>query len=232
MPFLCSAPGWVDSSWTSRPNTLTSRPSRNGPSWGGEPNTGEPNTTNYNNNDDDAPNDWVAQSWQLNARRTQATTRTNQSDSYYYNDNVEDYGDMPDAWSDDEDYAYATQSWSKPPPSYDTVSKPESLWQSYNMPQYNRQLDLDFDLQWSGLLIWDVQRRSTCDGVHQARTIGAHYCVKCHGWSTSKLRTPERTPCRSCDENECRYHRIEQNHQHRRLGLNCAVFLRYDAKRA
>ena len=81
------------------------------------------------------------QSWQSNAARTQATTQTNQSDSYYYNDDDEDYGDLPDAWSnDEEDYAYATQSWSTPPPSYDTVLNPESLWQPYNMPQYNHEI--------------------------------------------------------------------------------------------
>ena len=110
--------------------------------WGGEPNTGEPNTSNHNNNDNAAPNDWVDQSWQSNAPRTQATTRTNQSDSHHYNDDDEDYGDLPDARSDDEeDYAYATQSWSTPPPRYDTVPKPESLWQPYNMPQYKHAIE-------------------------------------------------------------------------------------------
>ena len=53
------------------------------------PNTGEPNTSSYNNNNDAAPNDPVDQSWQSNAPRTQASTRTNQSDSYYYNDDDE-----------------------------------------------------------------------------------------------------------------------------------------------
>ena len=108
--------------------------------WG--PNTGEPNTSSYNSNEDAAPNDWVGQSLQSNARRTQASARTNQSDFYYYNDDDEDYKDLPDAWSDDEDdYAYATQSWSTPPPNYDTVPKPEPLWQPYNMPQYNHEIE-------------------------------------------------------------------------------------------
>ena len=131
IPFLCSASGWVASSWTSRPKTLTLRPntSRNEPSWGGEPNTA------YNNNEDTAPNDesWVDQSWLLNVPRTQATTRTNRYDSYFDNDDDEDYGDLPHF--DDEDYTYATQSWSTPPPSYDTVPKPELLWQLYNLQQ-------------------------------------------------------------------------------------------------
>ena len=109
--------------------------------WVGEPNTGERNTSNYNNSDDAASNDWVNQSWQLNAPRTQAATETNQSDSYYYNDDDEDYGDLPDAWSDDADYVYATQSWSTPPPSYDTVRKPESLWQPYNMQEHNHEVE-------------------------------------------------------------------------------------------
>ena len=118
------------------PITSTSRPSRNGPSWGGEPNTSNPN-----NNNEAAPNDWVSQSWQSNAPRTQATIRTNQSDSYFDNENDEDYRDLPDAWSDGEDYAYATQSWSMPPPGYDTVLKPEALWQPYNMQQYNHEVE-------------------------------------------------------------------------------------------
>ena len=61
--------------------------------------------------------------------------------SYFDNDDDEHYGDLPDAWSDDEDYAYARQSWSTPPPSYDTVSKQESLWQPYNMQQYNHEVE-------------------------------------------------------------------------------------------
>ena len=129
----------VDSSWTSRPNTSTSTPSRDRPSWG--PNTGEPNTSSYNNNNDAAPNDWVDQSWQLNAPKTQASTRTNQSDSYYYDD---DYWLESD---DEEEYPYkplafdATQSWLTPPPSYDSVPVAEPMWQPYNMPQYNHEIE-------------------------------------------------------------------------------------------
>ena len=107
IPFFCSASGWVDSSWTLRMNTWTSRPntSRNEPSWGGEPNTV------YNSNEDTAPNDesWVDQSWLSTALRTQTTTQTNQSDSYIeQDDDDEDYGDLPDF--NNEDYTYATQS--------------------------------------------------------------------------------------------------------------------------
>ena len=36
---------------------------------------------------------------------------------------------------------YATHSWSTPLPSYDTVLKPESLWQPYNMQQYNHEVE-------------------------------------------------------------------------------------------
>ena len=122
---------------TSRPNTWTSRPSRDGPSWG--PNTRELNDSSYNNNDEAAPNDWVDQSWQSNAPKTQASTRTNQSDSYYYNDDHDPWLES----DDEEEYPYepsafdATQSWSTPAPSYDSVPVPEPMWQPYNMPQYN-----------------------------------------------------------------------------------------------
>ena len=63
----------------------------------------------------------------------------NQSDSYYYNDDDEPW---PLESDDEENYAYdATQRWSTPPPSYDTVPAPERLWQPYNMPQYNHEIE-------------------------------------------------------------------------------------------
>ena len=64
-----------------------------------------------------------------------------QSNFYFDNDDDEDYGDLPDACTDDEDYAYTTQSWSTPPPSYDTVPKLESLWPPYNLQQYNHEVE-------------------------------------------------------------------------------------------
>ena len=45
---------------------------------------------------------------------------------------------------------YATQSWSTPPLSYDTVPKPESLWQPYNMQQYNHKFETIDQLQHLG----------------------------------------------------------------------------------
>ena len=107
-------------------------------------NTGEPNTSSYNNNHDANPNNWVNKSWQSNAPKTQASTRTNQSDSYYYNDDDEPW---PLECDDEEDYAYepsaydAAQRWSTPPPSYDTVLAPEPMWQPYNMPQYHHDIE-------------------------------------------------------------------------------------------
>ena len=80
------APGWVDSSWTSRPNTWTSRSSRE------DPGTGEPKV------DDD----WVDQSWHSNAPKTQASTRTNQSDSYYHD---------ADSYYHDDDHNYDAEPW-------------------------------------------------------------------------------------------------------------------------
>ena len=86
----------------------------------------------------------------MNAPRTQATSGTNQFDSYFNNDNDADYGDLPDAWSDDEDYAYATQSWSTPPPSYNTVPQPELLWQPYHMQQYSHKFETIANLRHLG----------------------------------------------------------------------------------
>ena len=74
----------------------------------------------------------------------QASTRTNQSDSYYYNDDDEPW---PLESNDEEEYPYepsaydATQSFSTPPPSYDSVPVPEPQWQPYNMPQYNHEIE-------------------------------------------------------------------------------------------
>ena len=152
IPFLYSASrwnqSWVDSSCTLGLNTWTSRPntSRNEPSRGGEPNT--------SNNEDTAPDDesWVNQSWLSHARKTQATSRTNHSDSYFeQDDDEEDYGDLPDSYTlDDEDYWYATWSWSNPPPSYDTVRQPESLWQPYHMQQYDHEVQTIEELRHLG----------------------------------------------------------------------------------
>ena len=84
------------------------------------------------------------QPWQSNAPKTHASTRTNQSDTYYYNDDDEPW---PLESDNEEDYPYepsaydATQSWSTPPPSYDSVPVPEPQWQPYNMPQYNHEME-------------------------------------------------------------------------------------------
>ena len=135
------APGWVDSSWTSRPNTWTSRSSREDPS------TGEPKVED----------DWVDQSWHSNAPKTQASTRTNQSDSYYqdadsyYHD--DDYNYDAEPWpleSDDEaEYPYEPAR-STAPLSYDSVPVPESKWQPYNMPQYNHEIETIDELRHLG----------------------------------------------------------------------------------
>ena len=107
--------------------------------WGGEPS---------------APNDksWVDQSWLSNAPRTQATTRTNQSDSYLEQVNNDDaYGDLPDSYIDDnEDNSYARQSWSTPLPSYDAVRRPEPLWQPYHMERYDHEVETVDELRHLG----------------------------------------------------------------------------------
>ena len=128
------APGWVDSSWTSRPNTWTSRSSRD------KPGTGEPKVED----------DWVDQSWHSNAPKTQASTRTNQSDSYYHDD---DHYDDAEPWplesDDEEEYPYEPV-WSTAPPSYVSVPVPESKWQPYNMPQYNHEIETIDELRHLG----------------------------------------------------------------------------------
>ena len=50
----------------------------------------------------------------------------------------------------DEDYSYATQSWSTPPPSYDTVRQPESLWPPYHMQQYDHEIETIKELRHLG----------------------------------------------------------------------------------
>ena len=77
--------------------------------------------------------------------KTQASTRTNQSDSHYHDDDHND-DDEPcplesyDEVYDEEEYT-DEPVWSTAPPSYDSVPVPESKWQPYNMPQYNHEIE-------------------------------------------------------------------------------------------
>ena len=193
--------------------------------WG--PNTGEPNTSSYNKNDDAAPNNWVDQSWQWNAPRTQASTRTNQSDSYYYNDDDEPW---PLESDDEEDYAYSpTQSWLTPPPSYDTVPAPEPLWQPYNMPQYNHEIETVDQLRHLGTFGMKLPYQF---GTHEDDPMKSEYTklepsiltIASSAMAGQRARCiPERRPCRSCDEDEYHYHRFRQDHQHRQLGTNRTI---------
>ena len=81
-----------------------------------------------------------------------ATTRTNQSDSYFEQDDDDDaYRDLPDSYiNDNEHNSYATQSWSTPLPSYDTVRRPEPLWQPYHMEQYDHEVETADELRHLG----------------------------------------------------------------------------------
>ena len=132
IPLLCSVLGWNQSSWgddlwKGRPNTSKNELWWKDNSWRGEPN---------------APSDesFVDQSWLPNALRLQASTRMNQSNSYFeedddddaYEDGTYDGGTYNDG---NKDNSYATQSWSTPPPSYNSVCRPEPLWQPYYMEQ-------------------------------------------------------------------------------------------------
>ena len=68
---------WVDNSWKGRPNT-----SKNESSW----------VDNWWRGETSTPNDesWVDQSWLSNAPKTQASTRTNQSNSYFEEEDDDD----------------------------------------------------------------------------------------------------------------------------------------------
>ena len=49
-----------------------------------------------------------------------------------------------------EDNPYAMQSWSSPPPSYDSVCRREPLWQPYYMEQYEHEIETVNELQHLG----------------------------------------------------------------------------------
>ena len=112
------------------PNTSNNESSWKDNSWRGEPS---------------APNNesWVDQSWLSNAPRAQGSTRMNQSNSYFEEEDHEDaYKGMPDSYIDyNEDDLYAAQIWWTPPPSYDSVRRPESLRQPYHMEQYAHEIE-------------------------------------------------------------------------------------------
>ena len=150
IPLLWSVSGWnqssydiwVDNSWKGGPNTSKKEASWRDHSWKGEPN---------------APHDesLVDQSWLSNAPRTQASTQTNQFNSYFkedndhdaYEDGTYDGGTYNDG---NEDNSYAAQSWSTPPPSYDSVRRPEPLRQPYYMEQYEHEIETVGELQHLG----------------------------------------------------------------------------------
>ena len=108
-----------------------------------------------------------------NASYHLSTTRINQSDSYFEQDDYdEDYGDLPDSWTDDEDYTYATQGWSTPPPSYDTVQQPESLWQQYHMQQYDHEVETIEELRHLGTFRMKPPYRF---GTHEDNPLATEY---------------------------------------------------------
>ena len=133
---------WVDDLWKGEPNA-----SKNESSWVDNLWSGEPN----------APNNelWVNQSLLSNASKTQASTRTNESTSYL--DEEDDDDTLEDGTyrggtynPGTEDNLYAAQSWSSPPPSYDSVRRPETLWQPYYMEQYEHEIETVDELQHLG----------------------------------------------------------------------------------
>ena len=144
---FCSVSGrnqslWLDNSWKRGPNTSKKESSWVDNSWSRGPN---------------APNNksWVEESWLSNDPETQVSTRTNQSTSYFeeednddtYEDGTYDGGTYKD---DNEDHSYAAQSWLTPLPSYDSVLQPEPLWQPYYMEQYEHDIETVDKLQHVG----------------------------------------------------------------------------------
>ena len=98
----CNPSSWVDNLWKGRPNTSKNESSWKDNSWKGDPN---------------APNDESGgdQSWLSNAPTPQASTRTNQSNSYFEEDDDGDaYGDRTydgGIYNDgNDDNSYAAQS--------------------------------------------------------------------------------------------------------------------------
>ena len=104
-----------------------------------------------------APNNesWVDQSWLSNAPRRQASSRTNQSNSYFEEEDDDDtYEDGTydgDTYNNgNEDNLYAAQSWLTPPPSHNSVHRTEPLWQPYHMEQYGHEIETVDELQHLG----------------------------------------------------------------------------------
>ena len=134
-PLLCSVSGWKESSWVD--NSLR-----------GEPNARENESSWVDNSwkgrsSGPKKESWVDQSWASNASKTQASTPTNQSASYFEGEEAYDDDTYNDGTYDDdnEDNSYAMQSWLSPTPSYNQVPRPESLWQPHFLVQYENQLE-------------------------------------------------------------------------------------------
>ena len=98
------------------------------------------------------------QSWESNARRTHASTQTNQCNIYIkedtYDDDTYDNGTYDDGTYDDGNggnlYTMQGSSYSSHPPSYNQVCRPESLWQPYYMEQNKNELETVAELQHLG----------------------------------------------------------------------------------
>ena len=135
----CNQSSWPDTLSKGGPNVTKNKSSWVNDSWSSEP---------Y------APNNkpWVGQSWEWNAPKTQACTRTNESTSYFEeeddDDTLEDGTYDAGTYNDGtEDNSHPAQSWSGPPPIYDSVCRPERLWQPYYMEKYKHEIETVDELQ-------------------------------------------------------------------------------------
>ena len=135
IPLFCSVSGWNQSSWVCNSWKGGPNASKNESSWVDYSWSGEPNAPSNES--------WVDQSWESNTPKTQAASQTNQSTSYFEEEDDEDTNDegtYNDGTYDDgnEDKSYASQIWLSP--SYDQVRRPEPLWQPYYMEQYEDEI--------------------------------------------------------------------------------------------
>ena len=109
--------------------------------------------------------------------KTQSSTGTNQSNSYFeekddgdaYKDGTYDGGTYNDGNNDN---SYAAQSWSTPPPSYDSVHRTEPLWQPYYMDQYAHEIETVDELQHLGTFGMKMAYRF---GTHEDNPLAKQY---------------------------------------------------------
>ena len=92
-----------------------------------------------------------------------------------------------------DDKSFAAQSWLSPPPSCDSVRRPEPLWQPYYMEQYDHDINTVDQLQHLGTFGMEPPYRF---GTHEDDPLAKEYtktgpasachCIECHGLSAMR----------------------------------------------